>query len=490
LSSPASLIFLLLSLAACGQEGRTTGDPGGSGATSGGDPSGGDPGGGQGASGPGGAGAGGGATGGAAPGRFTVDAQTSWHQPELSASLHFAPVDDLEAQVLGELGKAQTSIDLAFFNIRMEEVRDLLVAKMAAGVDVRVVLDKKQQDLDYNTMGEELVQLGVPVTLVENTKATNATMHDKFAVVDGHLVMTGSANYSYTAMHVSDEDLLTVDSVDLASRYQNEMDELIAGGSDDSPPYVSGAKLQAWMGPEDGLSGLVAAELDAAQSHVLLAMFQLNTDGLVDALIAAKQRGVTVVVVLDQVQASDAAADADEALAAAGIPVILAENTGGMAAEMHSKFCAIDHSRLVLGSYNWTNLGSFYNDENLVVVDDPHLTARAEGKLAMLLDAYDAPSPGTLGLTTGAQDVAFEVGNVSLGQGVTLTIQSIDGGPFATPLDLGGASITAPIEAGTRVRYRYAIRDDSGVLLEEAGEHAFVVPYAPGPFQVRDAFVP
>jgi len=309
-------------------------------------------------------------------------------------------------------------------------------------------------------------------------------------VVDGHLVMTGSANYSYTAMHVSDEDLLTIDSAELAARYAGEIDELIAGGADDSAPYAAGAKVRAWMGPEDGLSGRVAAELDAAQSHVLLAMFEINTDLLVDALIAAKQRGVTVVVVLDQVQATDVDAAADEALAAAGIPVILAHNTNGMAAEMHSKFCAIDHTRLVLGSYNWTNLGSFYNDENLVVIDDAHLTARAEGKMATLLDAYDAPSPATLGLTSGAQQVAFEVGNVSLGAGVTLTIQSIDGGPFATPLELGGASVTASIEAGTRVRYRYAIRDSGGVLLEEPGEHAFVVPYAPGPFQVRDAFVP
>jgi phosphatidylserine/phosphatidylglycerophosphate/cardiolipin synthase-like enzyme len=478
-------------LMACTSDPSVDGDDG-AGATGGGASTGNAGGPGVGGGGEGGAGANGG-TGGMGEGGeaptpgYTVDETVvSWHQPSLSASLHFAPLDDVEAHVLAQLEAAQTSIELAFFNIRLEDVRDLLIAKEAAGVTVKVVLDKKQQDLDYNTMGEELLAAGIDVTLVDNVRATDATMHDKFAVIDGHLLMTGSANYSYTALNVSDEDLLTVDDADLAARYQAELAELIAGGNAPSASYAGDPAMKAWMGPEDGLLGKVTALLDAAEESALVAMFQLNSDDVVDALVAAHGRGVNVIVVLDENQATLAGQTADTVLAGAGITVVLADNTGGMQAEMHSKFVVVDHERVMLGSYNWTNLGSHYNDENVVVIEDAHLAARVEGKLASLLQAYDAPAPATLGLTTGMQAVSFSIGNVTLDPGVTLVVEGT--GPLAGGVELGAGGATVMVEAGTRLEYHYEIKDGSSTLATEASPHTFTVPYAPGPFAVSDAF--
>ena len=418
---------------------------------------------------------------------FAIDESViSWHNPDLRTSVHFAPLDDVESHVLAELEKATTSIKLAFFNVRLDQVKELLVQKIAAGVDVQVVLDKKQQDKSYNTMGEEMIAAGIPVTLVNNTGATDATMHNKFAIVDSHLVMTGSANYSYTALHVSDEDMITIDDAALAARFELELDEIIAGGDVSSAPYAGNEAIKAYMGPEDGLSYKVRDMLDAAQSTAVVAMFQLNAQLIVDALISAHQRGVSVVVVLDDVQASQTGADADEQLSAAGVSVILAHNTGNMVAEMHSKFVVCDHQTVLMGSYNWTNLGSFFNDENVIVLDDAHMAARFEGRVADLLNDYNAPSPATMGLTTGMQTVTFEVGNVTLDPGVSLYIV---GGPFASGVELTGGALTTTIETGTGFDYHYEIRHEGSTVAGETIEHGFTVPYAPGPFTVRDAFV-
>lgn len=424
------------------------------------------------------------------PGYVIDESAVSWHNPDLKAMVHFAPLDDMEGHVLAELGKAQTSIDLAFFNVRLEQVRDLLVAKHNAGVAVRVVLDDRQQQQSYNTMGEELAALGVPVTLVLNDSAENATMHNKVAIVDGHLVMTGSANYSFTALQVSDEDLLTFDDAALAARYQQEIDEIIAAGDAPSAPYAQHSPLEVWMGPEDGLANKVVALLDAAQSTAVVAMFQLNVSVIVDALLDAHQRGVSVVVVLDAVQATQVDADADETLAAAGIPVVLAHNTGNMVAEMHSKFVVVDHDTVLMGSYNWTNLGSYYNDENIVVIDDPELAARFEGRVADLFHSYNAPSAAAMGLTSGPQQVVFEVGNVSFDPGVSLYLVTDQSGPYPTGIALDGDSLTATIQAGQALSYHYELRHNGTTLLSESDGHRFTVPYAPGPFAVRDAFVP
>ncbi len=432
----------------------------------------------------------GGPNGGSQVGYTVDDSVISWHQPTLAASVHFAPLDDLEDHVMAQLATAQTSIRMAFFNIRLPAVKTLLSQKHNAGVDVHVLLDQKQQDQSYNTMADELTALGVPVTLIENTLATDATMHDKFTLIDGHLVMTGSANLSYTALNVSDEDLLTFDDAALAARYQLEFDELIAAGTAQSAPYTGDPPLQVWMGPEDGLYNRVINALDGAQSTALVAMFQLNTTSIINALIAAKGRGVDVVVVLDEVQATDPQSQADETLAAASIPVILAQATGGNFAEMHSKFAVIDHQLVLTGSYNWTNLGSYHNDENIVVIDDDHLADRFEGKFAQLLDTYNAPSPTSLGLVEGSQQVGFEVTNVTLDPGAELTIQTDSSGPFPSPTALTNMTISASVAAGTRFTYHYAIVSGNTTLAIEGSAHRFTVPYAQGPFALTDAFTP
>ena len=54
---------------------------------------------------------------------FTVDdTDPGWQEPALGASLHFAPLDGVQAHVLAELGRAKKTLRLAFFNIRSPEV--------------------------------------------------------------------------------------------------------------------------------------------------------------------------------------------------------------------------------------------------------------------------------------------------------------------------------------------------------------------------------
>ncbi len=416
----------------------------------------------------------------------------SWHSPATKTSVYFSPVDDLEEHVLTELGKATKTLRLAFFNIRLDAVKKLLEAKVKAGVDVQVLLDKKQQDLSYNTMYAELKALGVPVKLVENKSATEATLHDKFTIIDGARVLMGSANYSFTALNVSDETLVVTESQDLAARYQLEFDELVAGGNAKSAPYMNEA-VRVWMGPEDSLSAKIVTALDSAKLTAVVAMFALQTKEVIDALITAKQRGVKVAIVLDSEQANDVAALADETLSAAKVPVLLAHNTGGNQAEMHSKYLVVDHQLALVGSNNWTNLGAFYNDENMLWIDDAQLAARLEGNFATLLTAYKSPAPATLGLTEGQVQLTLNVANVTLDAGFELQIFGEKTGPFAKPITLIKNEAKLKVPTGTRLEYSFQIvQGATKVAIELAGKklaHGFTVPFAPGPFFVTDAFV-
>jgi mitochondrial cardiolipin hydrolase len=487
LSSVCSTLVIASILVACGDSGTVDGS-GGSGGTATGS------GGSGGVVSTGGEGGTGGSTtttggGGTTPG-YTVDSETSWHSPSLTTSVHFSPLDGSEAHVLSMLESAQTSIRLAFFNLRLDDVRDLLIAKNNAGVDVQVLLDLDIQALSFNTMAEELTAANVPVLLVDNDSAQLSTMHNKVAIVDDQVVMTGSANYSFTGLNISDEDLITIESSDLSARYNLELDEIIAAaGHVASTPYAGNPALEAWMGPEDDLHDRAVAMLDAAQDTALVAMFQLNATLLETALLDAKARGVNVIVVLDEKSATEVGSTSDETLAAAGIPVVLALNTGNMVAEMHSKFVVVDHQHVMMGSYNWTNLGSFFNDENAVIIDDAHLASRFEGKFAQLIDSYGTMTASQLGLTTGDQVVTFDVNNVTLEPGAELFLVT-DGAPFAQGIALPDGSLSTMVSAGQRLDYHYEVRFDGMTLGSEAGGHTFTVPYAAGPFGVNDAFLP
>ena len=91
-----------------------------------------------------------------------------------------------------------------------------------------------------------------------------------------------------------------------------------------------------------------------------MAVYSITHDEIVDALIAAHQRGDQVRVLMDKLQASNRYAD-DEKLEAAGIPV----KTGGTSGLMF----LIDGERAVgTGSFNWSVNADERNAENFVII--------------------------------------------------------------------------------------------------------------------------
>ena len=62
---------------------------------------------------------------------------------------------------------------------------------------------------------------------------------------------------------------------------------------------------------------------------------------------------------------------ARERIARAGVEVRVDDSTH----HMHHKFAVFDNLTLVTGSYNWTRSAAEYNQENVIVTDEPRLVA-------------------------------------------------------------------------------------------------------------------
>jgi len=101
------------------------------------------------------------------------------------------------------------------------EIAIPLVKAQERGVKVKLYLDKEQVDYQY---GQScfLVQKGINARVSSN----KYIMHNKFAIIDNRLLLTGSYNWTFSANNRNDENLMVIDDPEIIARYQNQFEKL------------------------------------------------------------------------------------------------------------------------------------------------------------------------------------------------------------------------------------------------------------------------
>jgi phosphatidylserine/phosphatidylglycerophosphate/cardiolipin synthase-like enzyme len=105
-----------------------------------------------------------------------------------------------------------------------------------------------------------------------------------------------------------------------------------------------------------GVDGPLVDAINAARLSIDVAAYSITLNSVRNALLNARDRGVTVRIVMEStnMDSSDV-----QMLLDAGIPII-GDNRAGL---MHDKFMVIDRSEVWLGSMNYTDSGT-YDDNN------------------------------------------------------------------------------------------------------------------------------
>ncbi|EIF9058732.1 phospholipase D family protein [Salmonella enterica] len=117
--------------------------------------------------------------------------------------------------VLSAIEGAKDSVDIAAYSFTSKPIAAALVAAKNRGIAVRVVADPKA-NAKYTA-----------VTLRIDGQYADGYMHNKFMIVDGDTVQTGSFNYSASAVSRNAENALLVQNApELAKAYQAEFNRL------------------------------------------------------------------------------------------------------------------------------------------------------------------------------------------------------------------------------------------------------------------------
>ncbi|HDR9474408.1 phospholipase D family nuclease [Burkholderia multivorans] len=145
-----------------------------------------------------------------------------------SYEVGFSPAGTALPLIVRGIERARTSIHVAAYSFTSKPIAAALVAAQRRGVRVAVVADKAQNSRGYSAVWF-LANQGVPVRLNDRYQ----DQHNKFMVIDGSDVETGSFNFSSSASYKNAENVLLLKNVPrIAAQYEAEWDRLWQEGTD------------------------------------------------------------------------------------------------------------------------------------------------------------------------------------------------------------------------------------------------------------------
>ena len=134
----------------------------------------------------------------------------------------FSSQDNMAAAVLDALRAADKRITVALYGFNNKEFADELAKLARKGIAVRVKIDTaKSSEKKTGQLIQTLRGAGAHV----QTAAPGGRNHNKFAVIDGKTVLTGSYNWTLKA-ETNWENLLIIDCPELAKSYEAEWEKI------------------------------------------------------------------------------------------------------------------------------------------------------------------------------------------------------------------------------------------------------------------------
>jgi phosphatidylserine/phosphatidylglycerophosphate/cardiolipin synthase-like enzyme len=135
----------------------------------------------------------------------------------------FSPGGGARKALEEALDSARRELRVAMYTFSSPPLARKVIAAHRRGVDVLVLLDDRENRTRRWSQAKALEEGGVPVRYVRphprKGDPVEAKFHHKFCVIDGRLVVTGSFNWSNMADTSNHENLLIIQSRDLARTY-------------------------------------------------------------------------------------------------------------------------------------------------------------------------------------------------------------------------------------------------------------------------------
>ena len=274
----------------------------------------------------------------------------------------------VDGPLVEAINSARQSVDVAVYSLSLNSVRNALIDAHRRGVAVRVVMESENMD---RSDPQKLVEAGVP--LVGDRR--EGLMHNKFVVVDRSEVWTGSMNFTDGGAYSDNNNLVRIQSTQLAENYTSEFEEMFLSdiygseqgvGTPNPVIRVNDVRLDNYFSPDDGTAQRMSELLNNASESIHFMAYSFTNDEFGQILIQKAANGLEVSGVMEAEQVNSNQGTEYDPLSQAGIDVRL----DGNPELMHHKVFIIDGKVVILGSYNFSMNAEENNDENTLIIFD------------------------------------------------------------------------------------------------------------------------
>lgn len=288
-----------------------------------------------------------------------------------------------DAALLNLIARGRDHIFCAFYDLELGTIANALVERHRAGVQVGIVSDS---DYRHRPGVRRCIEAGIPVVFDERT----SLMHNKFCVVDGRYVWTGSTNITENCMYRNYNNAVLIESPELAVNFRNEFDEMFlhrqfgaTSPLNTAHPTVTvlGIGIESYFAPEDGVERAIIARLAQSRDRLDFMAFVFTSVPMAEAMATRLAEGVRVRGVIEQRNAGSRHSR-HHYLRQHGAEVHLDPGPR----TMHHKVIIVDARTVMTGSYNFSANAEKRNDENLIMIHNPDIARRFIEELEFIIE--------------------------------------------------------------------------------------------------------
>lgn len=133
----------------------------------------------------------------------------------------FSPKESCDQKLIDVINSSKKTLDVAIFSITHPDIAAAIVAAKKRGVKVRMVVDKGQSEGKHSET-DSLIEADIEI------KIGNAAgiMHDKYSVIDGEVLETGSFNYTTSATQFNTENQIYITDKKVIAKYLDNFEKL------------------------------------------------------------------------------------------------------------------------------------------------------------------------------------------------------------------------------------------------------------------------
>jgi len=142
----------------------------------------------------------------------------------------FSPEDKAISQIIPYIQKATSSIKFMAFSFTNDGLGAAMIERKKNGVDVQGVFETTGSDSEFGQM----TPLYCAKAAVRRD-GNPAFLHHKVIIVDKHIVITGSLNFSDNADQSNNENVIIIDNPEIATQYIQDFDRVWSIARDPDP---------------------------------------------------------------------------------------------------------------------------------------------------------------------------------------------------------------------------------------------------------------